>query len=124
MHSYEGYDTPIARLRTHVSGVAREGRQLLARQGHMIEIVAIDVLTARRERLAPDAQIRRVTRRRQLRPRDQVAGRGQDGRAELDPRGPSETRTCSFGCRWHSRGRARGLRVRLPRATRSADCAT
>ena len=52
VHSYEGYDTPIARLRTHVSGSLGKVNQLLARQGHIIELVAIDVLTARRERLA------------------------------------------------------------------------
>ena len=52
VHSYEGYDTPIARLRTHVSGSLAKVNQLLARQGHIIELVAIDVLTARRERLA------------------------------------------------------------------------
>jgi tetratricopeptide repeat protein len=52
VHSYEGYDTPIARLRTHVSGSLGKVNQLLARQGHIIELVAIDVLSARRERLA------------------------------------------------------------------------
>ena len=52
VHSYEGYDTPIARLRTHVSGSLAKVNQLLARQGHIIELVAIDVLDARRERLA------------------------------------------------------------------------
>jgi tetratricopeptide (TPR) repeat protein len=52
VHSYEGYDTPIARMRTRVSASLGKVNQLMARQGHILEIVAIDELTARRERLA------------------------------------------------------------------------
>src|SRR6185503_1577190 len=51
-HSFEGYDTPIARLRTRVGDALAKVNQLMARQGHVLEIVAIDELTARRERLA------------------------------------------------------------------------
>jgi hypothetical protein len=52
VHSYEGYDTPIARMRTRVSEALGKVNQLMARQGHIIEVVAIDELGARRERLA------------------------------------------------------------------------
>jgi tetratricopeptide (TPR) repeat protein len=52
VHSFEGYDTPIARLRTRVSQALATVNQLVARQGHALEVVAIDELTARRERLA------------------------------------------------------------------------
>jgi hypothetical protein len=52
VHSYEGYDTPITRLRTRVADSLAKVNQLMARQGHMLEVVAIDELTARRERLA------------------------------------------------------------------------
>jgi tetratricopeptide (TPR) repeat protein len=51
-HSYEGYDTPITRLRTRVGASLGKVNQLMARQGHVLEVVAIDELTARRERLA------------------------------------------------------------------------
>ena len=52
VHSYEGYDTPIGRLAD-----ARRPRRsaevnlLMARQGRALELVAIDELVARRERL-------------------------------------------------------------------------
>ena len=52
VHSYEGYDTPITRLRTRVGDALGKVNQLMARQGHVLEIVAIDELTVRRERLA------------------------------------------------------------------------
>ena len=52
VHSYEGYDTPIARLRTRVADALAKVNQLMARQGHLLEVVAIDELSARRERLA------------------------------------------------------------------------
>jgi hypothetical protein len=52
VHSYEGYDTPIARLRTRVGDALGKVNQLMARQGHVLEIVAIDELGARRDRLA------------------------------------------------------------------------
>jgi tetratricopeptide (TPR) repeat protein len=50
-HSYEGYDTQLARLRTHVAGSRERVERLMARQGHAIEVVAIDELNARKEQL-------------------------------------------------------------------------
>ena len=50
-HSYEGYETPLARLRTHVAESREKVERLMARQGHMIEVVAIDELNARKEQL-------------------------------------------------------------------------
>ena len=50
-HSYVGYDVQIARLRQSVSDGLQRVENLMARQGHMIETVAIDQLVARRERL-------------------------------------------------------------------------
>jgi tetratricopeptide (TPR) repeat protein len=51
VHSYEGYDTPIGRLRTRVAEALSEVNMLMARQGRVLELVAIDELVARRERL-------------------------------------------------------------------------
>jgi hypothetical protein len=51
LHSYEGYDTPITRLRRRVEDALGKVNLLMARQGRMLEIVAVDELTARRERL-------------------------------------------------------------------------
>jgi predicted Zn-dependent protease len=51
VHSYEGYDTPITRMRRRVSDALGEVNTLMARQGHVLELVAIDELNARRERL-------------------------------------------------------------------------
>jgi chromosome segregation ATPase len=51
-HSYVGYDTQIARLRQRVSEALQQVDMLSARQGHLIEVVAINQLQARRERLA------------------------------------------------------------------------
>jgi tetratricopeptide (TPR) repeat protein len=51
VHSYEGFDTPIARLRTRVGDALGKVNLLIARQGHLVELVAIDELVARRERL-------------------------------------------------------------------------
>ena len=50
-HSYVGYDVQIARLRESVSDASQRVDILMARQGHMIETVAINQLEARRERL-------------------------------------------------------------------------
>jgi hypothetical protein len=50
-HSYEGYDTPIARLRTRVAEKRATVDMLMARQGHILEVIAIDELNARREHL-------------------------------------------------------------------------
>jgi tetratricopeptide (TPR) repeat protein len=51
VHSYEGYDTQIGRLRTRVGEALGEVNLLMARQGRLLELVAIDELVARRERL-------------------------------------------------------------------------
>src|SRR5712691_7906716 len=50
-HSYVGYDVQIARLHERVGDALQRVDMLIARQGHMIESVAINRLEARRERL-------------------------------------------------------------------------
>ncbi len=50
-HSYVGYDAQIARLRERVGGALQHVEILMARQGQMIENVAINQLEARRGRL-------------------------------------------------------------------------
>jgi tetratricopeptide (TPR) repeat protein len=50
-HSYVGYDVQIARLRERVGDALQRVDMLMARQGHMIETVAINQLEARRKRL-------------------------------------------------------------------------
>src|SRR5260370_19341752 len=50
-HSYVGYDVQIARLHERVGDASQRVDMLIARQGHMIETVAINQLQARRERL-------------------------------------------------------------------------
>src|SRR5215467_13316832 len=50
-HSYVGYDVQIARLRERVSDASQRVDILIARQGHLIETVAVNQLEARRERL-------------------------------------------------------------------------
>ena len=51
VHSYAGYDQSIRGLRTHVGEALERVTTLLARQGHVIEAVAIDELNTRRQRL-------------------------------------------------------------------------
>jgi Tfp pilus assembly protein PilF len=51
VHAYEGYDTPLGRLRTRVDESLGRVNLLMARQGRVLERVAIDELVARRERL-------------------------------------------------------------------------
>ena len=50
-HSYVGYDAQIGRLRKRVDGALQRLDLVMARQGHLIETVAINQLKARRERL-------------------------------------------------------------------------
>ena len=50
-HSYVGYETPIIRLRARVRDSVAKVDLLMARQGHLLEVVAINELVARRERL-------------------------------------------------------------------------
>jgi hypothetical protein len=51
VHSYMGYDDTIARLRTHSREALQTISQLMSRQGHLIETVAISELKSRQERL-------------------------------------------------------------------------
>jgi tetratricopeptide (TPR) repeat protein len=51
MHSYVGYDAQIAQLRERVGKALQHVENLKARQGQMIESVAVNQLEARRERL-------------------------------------------------------------------------
>jgi tetratricopeptide (TPR) repeat protein len=50
-HSYMGYETPISRLRAQVSEAVQRIDQLMARQGHLLEVVATNELIVRRGRL-------------------------------------------------------------------------
>ena len=50
-HSYVGYEQPINRLRIHTSKAVERIELLMARQGHMLERLAVDELIARRTRL-------------------------------------------------------------------------
>jgi hypothetical protein len=50
-HSYVGYDLQIGRLRERVRENLERTELLMARQGHLIETVAITQLELRRERL-------------------------------------------------------------------------
>ncbi len=50
-HSYEGYDKPMVRLRADVHQAVERIDRLMARQGHVLELVAIDELMARRDHL-------------------------------------------------------------------------
>ena len=50
-HSYVGYDKPIMRLRADVRNSVERIDRLMARQGHLLEVVAIDELIARRDHL-------------------------------------------------------------------------
>jgi hypothetical protein len=49
--SYEGYDEPIRRQRLLIQAAAEKVRELMARQGHMLEMMAVNELSKRRERL-------------------------------------------------------------------------
>ena len=50
-HGFEGYEVPVRRLRTRIAESLAKVDLLMARQGHLLEIVAIDELVARRRRL-------------------------------------------------------------------------
>jgi len=50
-HSFEGYEKPIYRLRAHVQMAVDKIDRLMVRQGHLLEVVAVDELVARRSRL-------------------------------------------------------------------------
>jgi chromosome segregation ATPase len=51
VHSYSGYEQPIGRLRTRVGDAQAGIERLMARQGHMLERVAIGELEVRQKRL-------------------------------------------------------------------------
>jgi len=50
-HSFVGYDTPIARLRAKAHASVAKVESLMARQGRLLEVLAIEELTARRSHL-------------------------------------------------------------------------
>jgi tetratricopeptide (TPR) repeat protein len=50
-HSYVGYEKPISRLRVHAANAVQKIDLLMARQGRVLEKVALDELLARRSRL-------------------------------------------------------------------------
>jgi tetratricopeptide (TPR) repeat protein len=50
-HSYVGYAKPITRLRAHASNSIEKVDLLMSRQGHQLEVVAIEELIARRSHL-------------------------------------------------------------------------
>jgi predicted negative regulator of RcsB-dependent stress response len=50
-HSFEGYDKPVMRLRVHSNNAVQTIDLLMARQGRLLERVAIDELSTRRSRL-------------------------------------------------------------------------
>lgn len=50
-HSFSGYERPIKVLRAKVAEASQKIELLMARQGHMLEVVAIEELIARRDRL-------------------------------------------------------------------------
>jgi hypothetical protein len=51
LHSYVGYDEQIASLRRRVGKAQQQLQVLMARQGHMLERVAVNELSLRRQRL-------------------------------------------------------------------------
>jgi hypothetical protein len=50
--SYEGYDDEIRRQRSLIRDARTTVSELMARQGHMLEAMAVSELTRRRERLS------------------------------------------------------------------------
>ena len=50
--SYEGYDDEIRRQRIRIREARATVKELMARQGHMLETMAVNELVRRRERLA------------------------------------------------------------------------
>ncbi len=49
--SYEGYDEVIRRQRLLIQAAREKAGALMARQGHLLEVMAVNELTRRRERL-------------------------------------------------------------------------
>jgi hypothetical protein len=55
--SYEGYDGAIRRQRFLIREARERARELMARQGNMLETMAVNELTMRRERIT-ESQIK------------------------------------------------------------------
>lgn len=55
--SYEGYDDGTRRQRLQVQAAQEKVKELMARQGHLLEVMAVNELVARRDRLA-DFQVK------------------------------------------------------------------
>ena len=51
MQSYQGYDNEIFRQRNRIKSAHNKVKALMARQGHMLEVMALNELTKRRQRL-------------------------------------------------------------------------
>ena len=51
VQSYQGYDDLIRRLRNRIKTTREKVQELMARQGHMLEKMALEELTRRRTRL-------------------------------------------------------------------------
>jgi prefoldin subunit 5 len=49
--SFQGYDDGIRRQRHRIASAGEKVGELMARQGHMLEVMAVSELTRRRERL-------------------------------------------------------------------------
>jgi hypothetical protein len=49
--SYEGYDEVIRSRRARITAAREKVEELMARQGHMIEVMAVNELGKRRDRL-------------------------------------------------------------------------
>ena len=49
--SYKGYDAPITQLRIKIRQALETVKRLMARQGHTIEVMAVNELELRRKRL-------------------------------------------------------------------------
>lgn len=55
--SYEGYDDGIRQQRLQVQAAREKVKELMSRQGHLLEVMAVNELVARRDRLA-DFQVK------------------------------------------------------------------
>ncbi len=55
--SYQGYDKPITRLRIKTRDALAKVKVLMARQGHMLEVMAVNELVKRRQKLE-EAQVK------------------------------------------------------------------
>ena len=73
-HSYSGYEQPINRLRVHSANAIAQIDLLMARQGHLLEKVAVEELVARRSRLERFWRQSALRACRQLRSRDPGPG--------------------------------------------------